>query len=175
MPLGSDQFHIRLARINEVERLREIEDAAGELFNGLGLLDEGNDPGLALERIAALIELEQAWVICGPDERPVGMAVASDLGGELYLEEIDVLPAYGRQGLGARLLEYICDWAKAKGFVTVTLSTFRDVAWNGPFYRKHGFSDLVEHQWDDSMYDIRTKESQYGLRVEERVFMRRIL
>ena len=40
-PNGS--YHIRLARPDEVPRLREIEDEAGTLFSGLGLVDEALD------------------------------------------------------------------------------------------------------------------------------------
>ena len=175
MEAKAHKFNIRLARMEEVETLKEIEDAAGELFNGLGLLDEDNDPGISPERVAALIELGQGWVICDLEDRPVGMALASEMQGELYLEEIDVLPRYGRQGLGGSLLEHVCDWARLREFRTVTLSTFRDVPWNGPFYRKHGFVDLSEAEWTDYMLEFRAKETSYGLRVEKRVFMRRIL
>jgi hypothetical protein len=55
------------------------------------------------------------------------------------------------------------------------LSTFRDVPWNGPFYRKHGFRDLQPAEWTPGMRAIREKEAQHGLRVEARVFMRRDL
>ena len=54
----------------------------------------------------------------------------------------------------------------------VTLSTFRDVPWNGPFYRKHGFRDLQPAEWTPGMRAIREKESQHGLCVA-RVFMGR--
>jgi hypothetical protein len=57
----------------------------------------------------------------------------------------------------------------------VTLSTFRDVPWNGPFYRNHGFRDLEPAEWTPGMRAIREKEAQQGLRVEARVFMRREL
>ena len=145
------------------------------LFDGLELVDENNDPGVSPERVAALIGLSQAWVICGPDDQPVGMAIASEMDGELHLEEIDVLPAYWRRGLGSRLLEHICEWAHAKGFQSITLSTFRDVLWNGPFYRKHGFRDLEEDKWTAYMSELRATEVRHGLRVETRVFMRRDL
>ena len=57
----------------------------------------------------------------------------------------------------------------------MTLSTFRDVAWNGPFYRKHGFVDLAPAAWTPGMRSIREKEARHGLRTEVRVFMRRDL
>jgi GNAT superfamily N-acetyltransferase len=127
----TDSYRIRLARPDEVPRLREIEDEAGRVFSGLGLIDEALD--------------------------------------------VSVLPAHSRRGLGARLLARVCAWAKEQGHSAVTLSTFRDVPWNGPFYRKHGFRDLQPSEWTPGMRTIREQEAQHGLRVEARVFMRRDL
>lgn len=47
-----------------------------------------------------------------------------------------------RQGLGTALLEAVCSWAKARGFPAVTLSTFRDVPSDGPFYRRLASASL---------------------------------
>ena len=32
-----------------------------------------------------------------------------------------------------------CDWARARGYDDITLATYRDVPWNGPFYASEGF------------------------------------
>jgi GNAT superfamily N-acetyltransferase len=112
---------------------------------------------------------------CLEDDLPVGMVIASVRDGAVYVEEMDVLPTHGRRGLGARLLGRVCIWAGAQGHAAVTLSTFRDVPWNGPFYRKHGFRDLQPAEWTPGMRAIRETEERQGLRVEARVFMRRDL
>lgn len=105
----------------------------------------------------------------------MGVVIALVREGAVYVEEMDVLPAHGRRGLGGRLLACVCAWAKAQGHAAITLSTFRDVPWNGPFYRKHGFRDLLPAEWTPGMRAIREREAQHGLRVEARVFMRREL
>src|SRR4029079_7779158 len=61
-----------------------------------------------------------------------------------HLEELDVLPAHGRRGLGARLVQHACSWAARNGFDSVTLTTFREVPWNMPFYTRLGF-EIVPH------------------------------
>jgi len=170
-----DAYPIRLARPDEVVRLREIEDEAGTIFAGLGLIDEALDVSFPLEDLARLVAMGQVWVGCRDDDLPVGVVIASVLGGVAYVEEMDVVPAHGRHGLGARLLATVCSWAEAQGHPAVTLSTFRDVAWNGPFYRKQGFRDLQPVEWTAGMSAIRAKEARHGLRVQARVFMRREL
>jgi 4-diphosphocytidyl-2-C-methyl-D-erythritol kinase len=168
-----DDYRIRLARAGEVARIREIEDEAGTLFWGLRLIDEALDPSFPLDAIGCLIDRGQVWVGCREDDLPVGMVIASVREGAAYVEELDVVPAHGRRGLGSRLLARVCEWAQVQGHATVTLSTFRDVPWNGPFYRKHGFRDLSPAEWTPDMLAIREREAQHGLRIEARVFMRR--
>jgi GNAT superfamily N-acetyltransferase len=143
------------------------------LFSGLGLIDEARDPSFPLDAIPPLIDSGQVWVACREDDRPVGMVIASVREGSAYIEELDVIPSHGRRGLGTRLLTRVCDWARAHEYPAVTLSTFRDVPWNGPFYRKHGFRDLPPAEWTPDMLAIRNREAQHGLRVEARGFMRR--
>ena len=57
----------------------------------------------------------------------------------------------------------------------LTLSTFRDVPWNGPFYSKIGFRTLQPSEWTSGMRAIREDETQHGLRAEARLSMRREL
>jgi GNAT superfamily N-acetyltransferase len=176
MDQQAPSYRIRLARPDEVARLREIEDAAGTIFSGLGLIDEALDVSFPMGQLARLVGMGQVWVACLEAGLAVGMVIASVREGAAYIEEIDVLPAHGRRGLGGRLLAWVCAWAQAQGHAAVTLSTFRDdVPWNGPFYRKHGFRELQPAEWTPGMRAIREQEAQHGLRVQARVFMRREL
>jgi len=101
--------------------------------------------------------------------------IGSVLDGMAYVEELDVVPAHGRRGLGSRLLGHVFAWGAAQGCAAVTLSTFRDVPWNGPFYRRHGFRDLAPEEWTPGMPAIRQREIAVGLKPDARVFMRREL
>jgi GNAT superfamily N-acetyltransferase len=168
-------YRIRLARPDEIPRVREIEDEAGMIFSGLGIIDESLDVSFPLEDLIRLVGMGQVWVGCLDDDLPVGMVIASVREAAVYVEEMDVMPAHGRRGLGGRLLESVCAWGQAQGHPAVTLSTFRDVPWNGPFYRKHGFVELPPSAWTPGMRVIRASEAEHGLQVEARVFMRREL
>ena len=168
-------YRIRLARPGDMPRLREVEDRAGAMFSGLGLIEDGLDVSFPTEDLMTLIGLRQVWVACETPDVPVGMVIASVRDGAAYIEEMDVLPVHGRQGLGTLLLDQVCAWGQAQGHPAVSLSTFRDVSWNGPFYSKNGFRALEPSEWTSGMRAIREKEDRHGLRVEARVFMRREL
>jgi GNAT superfamily N-acetyltransferase len=168
-------YRLRLARADDAPRLRAIEDEAGTMFSGLELIDETLDASFPADDLSRLIDRRQVWVACLESDLPVGMVIVSVREGAAYIEEMDVVPAHGRRGLGGQLLASVCAWARAQGHSAVTLSTFRDVRWNGPFYASHGFKELPPAEWTPGMRKIREKEAQHGLRVDARIFMRREL
>ena len=173
--MENEQYHLRLARRHEAGRLREIEDEAGKRFDGLDIFDPSRSSLFPEDELQRLIDLDQVWVACDQNDAPVGMVLASVRCGNGYIEELDVLPQHGRRGLGTRLIEKACTWAREQGCSAVDLSTFRDVPWNGPFYRKLGFRDLKRDEWTEDMPKLRSVEIQLGLVPEARVFMRRDL
>ncbi|WP_370039331.1 GNAT family N-acetyltransferase, partial [Nocardioides sp.] len=59
-----------------------------------------------------------------------------------HLEQLSVrLPEHGRRGVGTALVHAACEEARWAGHDSLTLCTYRDVPWNGPFYRRLGFSE----------------------------------
>jgi GNAT superfamily N-acetyltransferase len=173
--MTTDPYYLRPARPDERDRVGEIGDLAGTRFAGLDLIDESLDVPFPQDVLARLIDAGQVWMACDIADTPVGVLIASVREGVVYVEEIDVLAEHGRRGLGGRMLDAVCAWAQERGYPAVTLSTFRDVPWNGPFYRKHGFVDLAPAAWTAGMRVIREQEAHHGLRTDVRVFMRRDL
>ncbi|HXW39086.1 MAG TPA: GNAT family N-acetyltransferase, partial [Acidimicrobiales bacterium] len=66
-------------------------------------------------------------------------------------------------GIGRALIEATSSWALAVGDECITLCTFRDVPWNGPFYRSAGFEELDELEWCDELRTVRAAERANGL------------
>lgn len=165
------EFFIRLAQDDDAECIRKIELEAAKKFKGLGLIDHLLEQSFCQEKLKELITQEQVWVVSSPT-LPVGFIIMSILGQEAYLEEISVLPQYGGQGLGTKMIDTVCQWSKSKRLNSVLLSTFRNVRWNAPFYEKLGFKILCSQEWSQEMHKIQSAEKLYGYPVDERVFMR---
>ncbi|HTM29029.1 MAG TPA: 4-(cytidine 5'-diphospho)-2-C-methyl-D-erythritol kinase, partial [Rhodanobacter sp.] len=106
---------------------------------------------------------------------PVGFVwLDADLAdGAIGIAEIDVLPEYGRRGIGAALLEHACAWARAAGYRRMDLGTLTDVPWNAPFYAKHGFATVAKD--DPSFAFARQRDRENGFPDSLRVFMSRAL
>ncbi len=164
-------YEIGPARPEEVPRLSEIERRASDLFLQSPLT--ANLPLYLTPRREFDVAQRAGllWVARTKEGIPVGFALAQDLGSELHLEELDVLPEHGRRGLGTRLVRGVCAWAQSEGR-TVTLCTFRDIAWNAPFYERLGFRRLASQELTPELMQRMREEADRGLKPELRVAMR---
>lgn len=172
---NSGQYTIRLVRDAEVTALSDIETRAGALFADAGLQDVADNPPADLDYIESFRRAGAVHVAVSDRGEPVGFALSGLLDGGGHLYELAVDPAHGRRGLGGRLVEAACNTAYARGARGVTLSTFRDLAWNGPFYKKLGFRDLTPSEWTPGLHVLHAREIDIKLPVERRCFMRKEL
>ena len=131
------RYTITGARLEDLSHLPAIERAAAALL-------AGHARAAVLDETTSEREFEEAqaggrlWVALA-DDTPVGFALVELLAQDLpHLEEIDVHPAHGRRGLGTALLRAVCAWVSRAGYAEITLTTFRALRWNMPFYARSG-------------------------------------
>jgi GNAT superfamily N-acetyltransferase len=166
-------YRIRPAREEEAACLSAIEQAAAVRFAAAGHPEAAAGGTLAPEVLSETLRQGRLWVAVTAQELPVGFALAAELDGLAYLQEMDVLPEHGRRGLGRRLVECVCAWAERSGYAAVVLTTFRDVPWNGPFYARAGFTELPPADWTPSIRRVVQEELEAGF--ANRIVMRRAL
>ena len=162
------------ARREELALLPEIERRAATLFSAEDLAPE------LLDHVTPVADLEEAHrdgrlLVARDEERVVGFVHVVWLAEDAHLQEIDVEPEFGRRGIGRRLVEAACDWARAQGCDGITLSTYRDVPWNAPFYARLGFEVVPIHHLSPAQRTLREREAKVGLDPFRRVFMIRAL
>ncbi len=165
-------YQIDRALARDVPQLPEIERRACELFL--------QDPVTAampllltpLADFEAAQREERLWVARAPGGEPVGFALVERLGAEPHLEELDVLPEHGRRGIGTALVRAVCAWAAVQPGGSLTLSTFRHIAWNAPFYRRLGFAELAPADLTPALRARMEEEAAHGLAAGTRVAMR---
>ena len=117
----------------------------------------------------------RAWAAVDDLDRPIGYLMADVLDGNAHIEQLSVLPANMRKGLGRALIEHLAAWASGRGLPALTLTTFDDVPWNGPYYRRLGFERLAEEEIGPELRDRRNHETGRGLDRWPRICMRRAL
>jgi ribosomal protein S18 acetylase RimI-like enzyme len=148
---------------------------AGELFRTVAeprIAARADDPPFTPEELAPYVDAGRAWVATDGGT-VVGLAVATVIGGDAHLEEVDVARAAGRRGHGSRLVETVAEWARAAGLAGVTLTTFRDVPWNAPWYARLGFEVVAGEALTPALRELCADEAARGLAPELRVVMRR--
>ena len=172
-----DGYSIRLAVPEDTVFLTSVEKQAGALFKTClvetGLTAAAFDHVVSSDDLAAAQQMGRLWVAVSPGGDRVGFALVIDVGGTAHLEELDVLPEHGRRGVGSRLLETVCAWAREAGYPRVTLSTFRDVPWNAPFYVRRGFRVVDPRDVSEQHVQLVRAEKARGLRIDLRVIMER--
>jgi GNAT superfamily N-acetyltransferase len=164
-----------LAQPEHLSELPEIERQAALLFRGWSV------PAAVIEETTPLAEFQaaqaegQLWVALSPQGHPVGFALSEPDGTTLHLEEIDVHPEHGRRGVGKALVETLCAWARDQGYAAISLTTFRDIPWNAPFYAKLGFEVVPTEAWTAELRLRVADEKARGLDSTRRVVMRKQL
>jgi len=104
-------------------------------------------------------------------EAMAGFLVAQPFSRELHIWEMDVAPAFQRRGIGSGLVRAAMIDARNTGFRALTLTTFRDLAWNGPFYARLGFEEVTALDAHPRLAGELANEVDDGLPADRRCAM----
>lgn len=164
-------YEIRPAEMHDIFALPEIERAAAALFSAADLPPEMR---VESQSMAALRESQREGLLWLAEHSgvPVGFLSAAVLDGNLHIREMDVHPAHGRKGIGARLVEAVIRAAGASGYQRVTLTTFSHLPWNAPYYARLGFRLMADADCGPALRAVRAWEDS---RLKNRVAMCRDL
>lgn len=167
-------FDITRADRADIPRLVEIDIAANALFADTDLIrEEGLGEHVPAHVLEAAIDAREVFVMRHKwTAQAAGFTLTSVRSDTLYLDQVSVHPDEGRQGLGRALVDRVIGDARSRGFKSVTLSTFRDLPWNGPFYKSIGFREIKREKLADWMLEIEVAQTE-KLDVSARCFMRK--
>lgn len=152
MPDRIDPGVIRSGQPDEFDRLRAIELEADSVFEtvGIGPFENSDQENHLHEAVAVL-------VIGSP---PLGFVCIDLVDGLPHIRQMSVRPSAMGQGRGTALLYAVFEWASTRGYPAVTLTTYRYVPWNAPFYTRLGFR--VIEDLSPELSEIRKHEQAIG-------------
>lgn len=169
--MSGSEWSLRLARKDDAELMPDIERAAGALFQNVdGLADLAGTQTLSVDRLHRLIRKGHS-LVAHAGERMIGFLVNEPFRRELHIWELDVHPDFQGKGVGAGLLRACMIDARNSSFTALTLTTFRDVAWNGPFYERRGFEEVTALDAHPRLAGELALEADHGLPIERRCAM----
>ncbi|MBN9220203.1 MAG: GNAT family N-acetyltransferase [Mesorhizobium sp.] len=133
-------FELRLAKDEDLARLQLISAQARERYRAFPELAHIADaPPLPRGRFEAC-RVEVA--VGREDPEPIGFVAVRLLDGSLYLDNISIAPDASGRGIGSTLLSSAINHAAALRVPAVSLTTFKEPPWNGPWFRKRGFQPM---------------------------------
>jgi ribosomal protein S18 acetylase RimI-like enzyme len=134
------RLEIRAATIDDVPELARIEVEAGRMFLTVDMPLVAGDE-VDEDELRRSVAEQRVWV-AAYDGATAGYVEASVVDGRAHVDQVSVRPEAGRRGVGRALVRHVEAWGHERGLDGTSLTTFRDVPWNGPLYARLGYREL---------------------------------
>ncbi|MFM0525028.1 GNAT family N-acetyltransferase [Paraburkholderia strydomiana] len=165
----------RLAAPGDAETVRTIEFEASLRFVSVGMSGIADAPPMSLAFVERKIAAQELIVAVNVEGTCAGFVMFEPQPARIYIQELDVLTSHAGRRIGAALIEQVAQLARSRQIMQLVLSTYREVPWNAPYYRRLGFRDIDETELDVALRARRDAHIARGLDESKRVFMRRDL
>lgn len=166
---------VRTAVLQEIPVLNEVDDDASWLFGTEPAFAFVMDyPGRTDDQYAEFVASGGA-LVAEADGDLAGFVLMGVVDDAAHVFQVSVRKAFQRQGIGRALIEEGCRWGLDRGYRNASLTTFRDLAWNGPAYERMGFRIAGAEELGPGLADILDEERRIGLWRSPRVAMIRML
>lgn len=103
------------------------------------------------------------WLVDDAGEA-VAFLAARIAGDRLHIDELDVRQDHQGQGLGRQLLAHAKAEALVRGLARLSLTTFRNIPWNAPYYARFGFCDWPQEDAEADVQAALANEASRGLK-----------
>ncbi len=161
--LQAKHIEVRPARPEDLTVLPGIEKSGDLAFReaGMNLFADAEPAGPAAhEPVRRAVRL---WVAGDRTDRPIGFVRVEIVDDLPHVEQVSVLPSQAGRHTGAWLLAVAADWARDAGYPRMTLRTFTEVPWNGPYYQRLGWRVLPEVESGPQLRILAQREHALGL------------
>lgn len=175
VPSSRTDFTIREARNEDIPLLGPVERSAAQLFRTVNLDYLATGPTVPQTLLSAMARSNHLWVAVNETDQPIGFAAGEVLDGNFHIVEISVAQDSQGKGVGKALLAELMRQVKQEGFTAVTLTTYRSLPWNGPWYNRMGFSEVKVNEMGKEYAKIWDLETQHGHDMDLRCIMKKRL
>lgn len=165
-------FVIRQANIKDANKLPAIEASAAQSFRGHPQFSWIADGDVQSEQDHLdYVKQQMEWVAVDNDDLPIGFINIQMLDNSLHINEVSVCQTCQGKGIGKQLIQHIIAYAQEQGVHSVSLTTFRDIPWNAPYYQRLGFRLMAESDLSDEIKSILQEEVDAGFNAQDRCAM----
>lgn len=168
-------YTIRAGTDADLPLLGPIERDAAQLYRQAGYDFCADGPVRDEVEKQRALNQGAVFVACTPVDEPCGFVLLWQVDGCAHILELAVLCAHQGHGLGRQLMARAEDWASARGFGEITLTTYRDIAWNAPLYERLGYVCFEPEAARTGLAEIQQEEADSGYALKPRIAMRKPL
>lgn len=141
----------------DVAALREIEQSAYQRYLSLA----GFEQFAATPALNPECFLKGKTTVAEYDGKRAGYVIVQPLDGMHYIASLVVADGKSGLGIGKLLLDWANRNAEAAGASGTCLTTFRAPLWNGPWYRRQGYSEMPADQIGPGLQAILARHSTF--------------
>lgn len=165
-------IRVRPTRAADLEHLDAIERSSATLFRTIpDLAWLADDRTAGPEAHTHAVEQGLSWVAMDEGDQPAGFLIAAiEDDADLHILELAVGADHQGRGVGRALMQMARREAEARALKALTLTTFRSVAWNAPFYARLGYEELAAETAPPYLREALAAQAEHGL--TDRVAMR---
>ncbi|UTW55276.1 GNAT family N-acetyltransferase [Kordiimonas sp. SCSIO 12610] len=168
--MPSTNMKIRLAIYDDIPRIIEIEQHGGRKFSDIGMEWVTERPSSNSRDITEGINAKSIFVAVN-DHTLAGFIHLGMVDNHGHIFEVSVDYELQGKGVGKLLMNSAEEWAKHHNFNAISLTTFKHVAFNGPWYQSLGY---IETDPDDKLPELKAiidSERTSDLNKSERIAM----
>lgn len=171
--MKSSSYAIEQGRLSHLRHIPPIERAAGARFKQIGMDNVADGEVTPLSILEERARRGRLYVALAPSGEVAGFLIWSPKDGRAYIEEVSVHPDHAGHRLAARLIDRLAEDVCGK-HPALSLTTFRDVPWNAPYYATLGFRELA---YEDAgpQHEESWRHQAEHLDMSRRLFMTRPL
>lgn len=171
----AQEIKIRSGTQDDLPHLAGVERDAAQLYATVGYDYCVDGPVRDREECERALNDGAVFVAVSPKDEIAGFALAWRVDRAAHLLELGVSQQYQGHGFGRRLVARTEDWARQDGRREITLTTYRDVPWNAPFYNRLGYQIFEPEDFRPGLREIQADEARWGFAFKPRVAMRKDL
>ncbi len=120
-----------------------------------------------VEELLPAVRDGRVMVAVEDDDSTSAFVLNSWVDGRAHLDQVSVDATCA----GRELITAAEQWGRERSSSAMTLTTFADVPWNGPYYRRLGWRDLPTAELGPELAAIRRHEASLGLDAWPRTAM----
>ncbi|CZS88882.1 related to GNAT family acetyltransferase [Rhynchosporium agropyri] len=168
------EFTIRRPRTSDIPLLAQVEHSAAQIYRTAGM--DSLADGATLDPYILITIANAGYLLIAANrfDEPIGFLGGNYLSGNFHIIELSVAREYQGRGIGSALVTTMSQQVRLEGYRSITLTTFKDLPWNAPWYAKLGFEEVKAQDMGKEFEKLVDSEARHGLDPKRRCVMRMV-